>query len=330
MSDLFKGLAGGGVAGLSAWILPSGFALGLFWLLLYPQMRAQYQPFDQLTANQKLLVWVFAAVLLGVLLQALSTPMYRILEGYWWPPRCQARGIAKQSARKNALQQTLSGTGWTRGLQDERIARFPIPTAEIAPTRLGNALRAIETYSSTRFCLDSQVLWSELCSLVPKSLQTELDRSRATIDFFVALFYLSFALGGLSIATAFDGRVRPILLVIGLIAIVSTIAWYEMAIISTSYYARTVQALVNLGRVKLANELGLYIPYEIEHERRMWWLLKSFVFGNDNTAAQELNAVYRTTQPASAPRNVEEAQGRVPAAGAADEDEEEVEETGHE
>jgi hypothetical protein len=389
MSDLFKGLAGGGLAGLTAWILPSGFVLGLFWLVVYPQMRAHYQPFDQLTANNKLLLWVFAAVVLGVLLQALSTPMYRILEGYWWPRRCQERGVAKQSARKSALREALSGegpaagsqaeerptlhagfapggsaegqplagaqpsgaqrqldhaagrhdqthhsvdtrphplTGWARGLQDERIARFPIPDTEIAPTRLGNALRAIETYGSTRFCLDTQVLWSELCSLVPKSLQTELDRSRACIDFFIALVYLSFAFGVLSIAVAFDGRMRPILVIIGLIALFSTIAWYQMAIISTSYYASTVQALVNIGRFKLANELGLYVPYEIEHERRMWWLLKAFVFRNETAAAQELNAVYRSTQQASPPSKVEGAPRLAPAAGAGDQDDEDPEE----
>jgi hypothetical protein len=283
-------------------------------------------PLINLRQIKKLLVWVFAAVLLGVLLQALSIPMYRILEGYWWPQQCQARAIAKQNARKSALLNTLDGTGWTRGLQDEQISRFPISNTEVAPTRLGNALRAIETYGFSRFCLDTQVLWSELCSLVPKSLQTELDRSRAIIDFFVALYYLSFAFGGLSIAAAFDGRVKPTSLVIGLIAILSTKVWYEMAIISTSYYAKTVQAVVNLGRFKLANELGLYVPYEIEHERRMWWLLKSFVFGNDDTAAQELGAVYRTRQPAPHAPKIEEAhKGGPPPATPADQDEEEPE-----
>jgi hypothetical protein len=60
------------------------------------------------------------------------------------------------------------------------------------------------------------------------------------------------------------------------------ILWYEMAIISTSYWATTVQALVNLGRKKLANEMGLELPDSIEAERQMWWYLTSFVYEKQN------------------------------------------------
>jgi hypothetical protein len=69
-----------------------------------------------------------------------------------------------------------------------------------------------------------------------------------------------------------------------------------MAVISTSYYANTVQALVNLGRIKLANEIGLEIPRSIDHERRMWWLLTSFVYKNDPEAIKELDR-YRKCPP---------------------------------
>jgi hypothetical protein len=218
MSDIFKGLTGGGWAGFTAWILPSGLMLGLFWLLVYPQMRVQYATFDNLAGTEKGFVWLFAAVTLGVLLQALSTPMYRVLEGYlWWPSKCREYGISKQRKIKQALIEGLDGKGWKRGLQDERIARFPNDDEEIAPTRLGNAIRALETYGPTRFELDSQVLWSELCSVVPKYLQTELDRSRATVDFFVALIYLSALFGAVAIGAAFDGKVKPLLIVTGIV-----------------------------------------------------------------------------------------------------------------
>ena len=205
MSDIFKGLTGGGLAGLTAWVLPSGFILGLFWLLVYPEMRAHFDRFDHLSATHKLFVWVFAAVFLGVFLQALSTPMYRLLEGYSWPRACRERSVAKQRAIKSRLEGNIGGTGWGKGLQEEQIARFP-DFNEVAPTRLGNALRALETYGATRFELDSQVMWSELNAVVPKSLQTELERSRAGMDFFVALFYqvrhAAWSLSGLHLTVA--------------------------------------------------------------------------------------------------------------------------------
>ena len=101
------------------------------------------------------------------------------------------------------------------------VARFPSDDEEIAPTRLGNAIRALETYGPTRFELDSQVLWSELCAVVPKYLQTELDRSRATVDFFVALIFLSALFGAVTIGVAFDGKIKPLLVLIGLLAFLS-------------------------------------------------------------------------------------------------------------
>jgi hypothetical protein len=300
VSDIFKGLTGGGWAGLTAWILPSGLALGLFWVFVYPHMRAHYPPFDVLDATQKTFVWLAAAVTIGLFFNALSTPMYRVLEGYLlWPRRCQDRGKDKQRAIKAKLLEALGGAGWARGLQDERLARFPQIDEETAPTRLGNAMRAFETYGATRFGLDSQVMWSELSSLVPKSLQTELDRSRASVDFFVALIYLSMAFGIVTIAFAFDGRIKPILILIGLLALLSIFIWYEMAVISTSYWSTTVQALVNLGRVKLANEMGLEIPKTIEEEREMWWALTSFVYDNTPEAMEKLNKYrkYRAASP---------------------------------
>jgi hypothetical protein len=298
MSDIFKGLIGGGWAGLSAWILPSGLMVGLFWVLVYPQMRFHYPPFDSLDPSHKVFVWAVGAVTLGLLFNALSTPMYRFLEGYSWPQGCQKRGVSRQRAKRAELKSALGGEGWEKGLQDERLARFPCLDSEIAPTRLGNALRAFEIYGATRFGLDSQVMWTELCSVVPPYLQTELDRSRANVDFFVALIYLSTGFGAVTVMAAFDGTVRPALLGIGFGAFVSTLAWYQMAIVSTSYWSKTVQALVNLGRIKLANEMGLVIPDGIDEEREMWWSLTSFVYENDSKVLKTLNR-FRSRRPVS-------------------------------
>jgi hypothetical protein len=148
----------------------------------------------------------------------------------------------------------------------------------------------------------------------------------------LALFYLSVAFGAVAIATGFDGRVKPVLLVIGLVAFLSTAVWYEMAIISTSYYANTVQALVNLGRIKLANEMGLEMPATIEHERRMWWLLKSFLYHNEEAVIGELN-LYRsrctvrrcTVRQCTVPADRSENVGEAPSEHQGDEEQDESE-----
>ena len=51
-----------------------------------------------------------------------------------------------------------------------------------------------------------------------------------------------------------------------------------MAVVSTSYWASSVQALVNLGRKELAGAMGLRMPETLAEERTMWELLGTFVY----------------------------------------------------
>ncbi len=49
-----------------------------------------------------------------------------------------------------------------------------------------------------------------------------------------------------------------------------------MAITATDSWSYSVQALVNVGRVKLADALGLQIPDSLEEERLMWGLVTRY------------------------------------------------------
>ena len=66
---------------------------------------------------------------------------------------------------------------------------------QILPTKFGNAIRAFETYGKTRFNMDSQTLWHELLAVAPRNIQSEIDSARSSVDFFVALLYLSVFFG---------------------------------------------------------------------------------------------------------------------------------------
>jgi hypothetical protein len=292
MSDILKGLTGGGWAGLFAWVLPSAIALALFGLIAYP--RLDTAPFhglvDDASLPDKAGIILSVSIVLGFLLNAISTPLYRVLEGYSWPQRAQRWGVARQRKRRQCLEQAVVGAGWQLGLHLERLARFPRNDAQTAPTRLGNALRSFETYGKTRFNLDSQTLWLELNASVPKSLQVELDRSRAIIDFFVALIYLNAAFGLLTMLFECSTGFHIGITVYAVLSIASGFLWYDMAVTSSSYLGLAVQALVNLGRIKLAGQLGLEVPATIEDERRMWGLVTKFVYFADLSFATQLDA----------------------------------------
>jgi hypothetical protein len=296
--DLIKGLTGGGWAAVYAWTFPGALTLGAFWLLVYPQMSGAFPDgFAKLSAAQQGGIFIAAAAAIGLILNATSTPLYRLLEGYSWPKRLRRFGVRKQLATKKRIEQSLEGEGWESGLKLERLARFPSEDNEIAPSRLGNALRAFETYGSTRFNLDSQTLWGELCTVVPKYLQDELDRSRAGTDFFVALFYLSAAFGLVTLIVGLTEHGKFGIMIWAILSFASMFLWYDMAIVSTSYWKTNVQALVNIGRKKLAEEMGLQMPTSIDDERKMWGLLTSLVFYNDEESAKALDKFRKRNPP---------------------------------
>lgn len=295
MSDLLKGLTGGGWAGLLAWIAPCAMVFGLFATLFHSHWHSAAIPllseFTSLTLSEKATAVVVLSASVGFFLNAVSAPLYRLLEGYSLPSRWRRSWVTRQLERKGTLEASLGNLpqGWEGGLILERLARFPKPDDQVAPTRLGNALRSFETYGSSRFNLDSQTLWTELTSVVPKSLQTELDRSRAIVDFFVALIYLNLFVGILAVCFGICIARDIMLVAYGVVSAASSIVFYNMAISSTTYWSTTVQALVNLGRLPLAEQLGLDIPKSVEDERRMWGYVTSFIYYVDNASAKGLD-----------------------------------------
>jgi hypothetical protein len=109
MTSLLSGLTGGGWPLLVGWVFPSGITVSLFAFLVFPHIK--HLPLaaevGALSATNQGLLLAFSAVLLGILLSALQTPLYRILEGYYLPERWRDRWIEKQRQRKLAIHQDL-------------------------------------------------------------------------------------------------------------------------------------------------------------------------------------------------------------------------------
>jgi hypothetical protein len=283
VSDILGGLIGGARRLLFGWTLPSALVIALYAILASPALGGirivgKVEAMDAATRG---LILAFSALGLGITLSAISTPLYRLLEGYTWPRRLQRWGIRRQTTKKRYLQTRAESAnpGWERALWLEQLQRFPIEDNQIAPTSLGNALRALETYGVDRYQLDSQTWWIELVTLTPDSLRAELGEARAHIDFFVCLVYLScaFALSALFTGLFAQGGTTSLVLS-GVIAFILVPFWYRSAVTSTSYLQVVVRALVHIGRKHVANSLGLRIPATIEEEREMWSLAAAFVF----------------------------------------------------
>jgi hypothetical protein len=292
MSEILKSLWGK----LYGWALPSALFLGATWLFLLPQLTCRLNFSELVPKDEEGLAFVVLTGALAISLSSLSTQLYRFLEGYSWPRWLQDWGLKRQHARKKALRTEIAGVGWRRGIAQEELARYPLDDSQIVPTRFGNAIRAFETYGKTRFNMDSQTLWHELLAVAPKYIQTEIDSTRSSVDFFVALLYLSIIFGFACWTLAAIEHFQLSLLLLSVPAFALAALCHTLAIRAIDAWSYPVHALVNLGRVKLAAGLGLTLPKTVEEEKTMWGLVTKYAYSADREHGEALNA-YRIFVP---------------------------------
>ncbi|MFF4733883.1 hypothetical protein ACFY3M_53795 [Streptomyces mirabilis] len=182
--------------------------------------------------------------------------------------------LTQQPRIATALRRDRRRTAAQRALLREQLARYPVDDAQVAPTRLGNAIRRFEEYGYDRFRLDTQVLWNELTGTCPEPLRRQVDLARASVDFFVALLAGHTVVASAAVAALASSDARPATLTVtAAILACLTIVWYRCAVTATDEWAAAVRGLVNTGRKPLAENLGLVLPANIADERVMWALV---------------------------------------------------------
>ena len=175
------------------WDLPAGVFVSLFSLLVFPSITFLPVASDisKLGDGPKIAILIFAALGLGVLLNAMSTPMYRVLEGYlgwprWLVKEAKKRKVASRDRLVAALDAAIKEEDRLEtGKLLERLQRFPVSNNRVVATRLGNAMRGLETIGSSMFNLDTQALWTELRSSVSSAMVDDLDSARANVYVFI-------------------------------------------------------------------------------------------------------------------------------------------------
>lgn len=300
MADILRGLVSGSSTFVFGWVAPSLLAVVAFAFFLFPEVKhlPVLRDISDLSTGLQTTVLLSTMAFVALLMNAFSTPLYRVLEGYLaWPKWLQELRIAKQRSRKKALaDEAEKATGWRQGLLYERLQRYPAPDLEIAPTSLGNAIRSFETYGTDRFNLDALFFWPELFTLISEGLRNEYEQSRAAVDFFVSALYLSSLVGVAAITVAIT-QGAPSAFVVAAVSFILVPLTYRLALQSTNYWGQTTRAIVNLGRKPLAESLSLILPAELEEEREMWGAVNAFFFYEyDDKWASELNR-FRVSSP---------------------------------
>lgn len=236
MGDIAKGALTGAWSLLVGWVLPTAINLAVLTTALLPSLR-RIPPLGHaadLVTGRGALAFLTASLMLGLVLNALQNPLYRILEGYLlWPSFAYEHGCRRHQALRRRLSDRLllmrlerraadsslspinsadltllrhsphlaryrrldrRSTVTRRALLQERLARYPVSDGHLAPTRLGNAIRRFEIYAYDRYQLDSQLLWNELTATAPEQARRQVDTARTSVDFFVCLLYGHIAL----------------------------------------------------------------------------------------------------------------------------------------
>lgn len=298
MFSLFEGMAGGPKNWILGWVLPAAVACSAVGYFLVPHYPDAPLPSD---AGDRALVLLGAILLVAVSLSALSTLLFQGLEGYLWPRRVREWRIRVHGTKLDKISEKVDVADKSAAdhneisaieaaLDLERMYRYPVDRAQIAPSRLGNTIRAFETYGYDRYRLDSQSLWDELITVIPEALRQEEADARTPVNFFVALIWLDAAYTLASLATGltrgWDGGLVASL-AMGLVLLLPI---YSSAIRSCAGWGQAVRAVVNLGRKPLASALGLRMPRTIAAEREMWESFGSFVADSfEADSARDLN-----------------------------------------
>lgn len=277
MGDLVKSLFAGFSRFVLAWLLPSIATLAVFVAFVYPAVSSSYlfRSVSRISGSAlaKSVVFIVSAVLLGMLLSLASRPLYRVLEGYLLPRPVRQWLLRRQVRRWLRLRAAYERTprNWVtqRGVIREQLGDYPNRRERLLPTRLGNALKALETFGVDRFSLDSQTFWYELNALAPERARKDADDARASVDFFISFVAHLALLSLVSLivaATTGSGAI----LVVGVSSAALVKLAYDAAVRNITDWRYAVQALVNLGRVPLATALGYQLPATLKEEQALW------------------------------------------------------------
>jgi hypothetical protein len=251
----------------------------------------------QKTPLAVLVLTVFILVL-SVVLFNMNTAIVRLYEGYPW----QKAWIAKPFLRRRrrdfrlatvlrqriiTLRRQLRLSGIVADLNKARETqnqvagiingKYPDREDLVLPTRLGNVIRAFETYTTRQYGMPAIALWPRLQALVDGNLATALDGAKTAFDFMIHTAFLSAVLTVFTASAGLFWKTRalhdlqqPWLGWTIIFAVISYL-FYLASIPRAIEWGTQVKSAFDLYRLKLLTQLGYELkPTDLTDERRIW------------------------------------------------------------
>lgn len=181
-----------------------------------------------------------------------------------------ASALEEFDGRNPAVEALAKRLTSTRSvLSHELNGRYPFAKERLLPTRLGNALRNVEEYSSQRYRISGVVLWPRLLAKIDAPYAAFIDNAKTSFDFalnmslLAAISSLLAAWLGLRFDTAWIPKATAF----------AMLSWlfYEASIARAAAWGDSVKSAVDLYRLPLLNALGYdFTPKSVEEERDLW------------------------------------------------------------
>lgn len=186
------------------------FVLAITWLFYdQPWAAAWLAAASKKDGWDSLAYFVVAVWGVSVLLMMINDLQLKILEGYHWPVSkisfLRRREQARFQSKKNRADELTAQWAIQDDFPDDskrelakllrELARdFPPDPGDQLPTRLGNAIRAFEVYSSTVYGADSIPLWLHLSTAISSDFQSTLNDARAQVNCAVNICIFAFVI----------------------------------------------------------------------------------------------------------------------------------------
>ena len=241
----------------------------------------------------------FVILLFTVVLYQLNNPLIRLYEGYPWRKSLVGQLLCwrqtkhwkhdskmrdrifnlRQGTRLESVQGDLKVDLNTRRAEIMRELNNEFPHREdlILPTRLGNVIRAFETYTNRQYKADAIALWPRLQGILDANYAQAIDAVKAGFDFMLNASFLSGLLALLLAAAGLHWRhpghygwSQTWEFWAALFAVLSCLA-YEGAINRAAEWGTSVKAAFDLYRLPLLQKLGYEIkPSDLSEEQQFW------------------------------------------------------------
>lgn len=223
---------------------------------------------------EQLLVAAMAVGLLAgsaALMQAITTPLIRLMEGYW-PDRRVLNGLRRHLVARGRRRWMRLRDRWQRAASEEerhppgpdrtlaqerrgaleiRLLAYPESSDDLMPTRLGNVLRAAERQPLHRYGLDPVATWWAFWLVLPETTQQVVARARDRLDRAAA----AVAWAGLVLLWA------PLHWMSVPVAVAATVVLSRTVLLSVArQYAHVLVAAYDVHRFELYRAMRLPLP----------------------------------------------------------------------